>query len=128
MLRDVATQAGPLVSGLSHVILLTRDMARSRAFYRDVLGVPLEGDDEWAEASLGNVRFALHRWFDGGGAPRPSSGSIHVNFEVGAFDEAVDRLRAAGVHVDETMRGEWGTAGFLLDPDGYRVYLYERPA
>jgi catechol 2,3-dioxygenase-like lactoylglutathione lyase family enzyme len=123
----VATQAAPIVSRINIVYLYVRDVRRSLAFYRDLLGIPLDGDDHWAEATLpGGMRFALHALHEGVG--EPSSGTIHVNFEVADADAATVRLRAAGVDVQETMRDEWGTSVEVSDPDGHRVYLFQPPA
>jgi len=121
---EVATSAPPLVSRINVVYLYVRDVARSLSFYRDLLGLPLEGDEHWAEAQLpGGVRFALHVTHDAG--PVPSSGTIHLDFEVTDADAAADALRAAGVEVRGTVRDEWGTAVEGVDPDGYSVFLYQ---
>jgi lactoylglutathione lyase len=125
MLRAVRTTAEPLVSRISVVYLYVSDMERSAAFYRDLLGIPLEGDDDWQEASLGGVRFALHRTHEG--IDELSSGTIHVNLEVADVDAAADLLRVAGVEVGDSMRDDWGAALEVRDPDGYRLYLYQPP-
>jgi catechol 2,3-dioxygenase-like lactoylglutathione lyase family enzyme len=125
MLRPVRTTAEPLVSRISVVYLYVSDMERSAGFYRDLLGIPLEGDEDWQEASLDGVRFALHRTREGIG--QLSSGTIHVNLEVDDVDAAAKRLRAAGIEAGETMRDEWGAALEVVDPDGYRLYLYQPP-
>jgi predicted enzyme related to lactoylglutathione lyase len=111
---------------LHHTGVTVRDLERSLAFYRDLLGIPLEGDEHWAEARLGGVRFALHLAHDGVG--ELSSGTVHLDFEVEDVDAAAARLRAAGVDVRDTMRDEWGAAAELVDPDGYRIALYQPPA
>jgi catechol 2,3-dioxygenase-like lactoylglutathione lyase family enzyme len=126
MLRHVATEAKRLVSGLAVVYLIVRDMERSRAFYRDVLGIPLEGDGDWVEADLGGTRFALHDWYEG--ADEPNRSGIHLDFRVADLEEAVERVRAAGFEARETLRDEWGAACEIVDPDGYRVYLFQPPA
>jgi lactoylglutathione lyase len=125
MLRGVLATAAPsLVSGVALVSIYVRDMARSLAFYRDLLGLPLVGDEDWVEAPLpGGMRFALHRAHEG--MEELSSGTIHVDFEVADADTAAERLRTAGVEVREAMREEWGTAIEVVDPDGYRVYLFQ---
>jgi catechol 2,3-dioxygenase-like lactoylglutathione lyase family enzyme len=121
----VSTQARPLVSRLNVVYLYVRAMDRSLAFYRDLLGIPLEGDSTWTEAQLGSTRFALHLAHEGVGDF--GSGTVHLDFEVGSVDKAVERLRAADVEVHETMRAEWGAAAEAVDPDGYRIALFEPP-
>jgi catechol 2,3-dioxygenase-like lactoylglutathione lyase family enzyme len=125
MLPPVRTTAEPLVSRISVVYLYVSDMERSAAFYRELLGMPLEGDADWQEVSLGGVRFALHRTREGIG--ELSSGTVHLNLEVADVDAAADRLRAAGVETGETMRDDWGAALEVRDPDGYRLYLYQPP-
>lgn len=101
-------------------------MARALEFYRDILGIPLEGDEHWAEATFpGGTRFALHALHENVG--EPSSGTIHLDFEVADADDAAARLRDTGVEVREKMRDEWGTAIEVVDPDGYLVYLFEPP-
>jgi catechol 2,3-dioxygenase-like lactoylglutathione lyase family enzyme len=125
MLRPVRTTAEPLVSRISVVYLYVSDMERSAGFYRDLLGIPLEGDEDWQEASLDGVRFALHRTREDIG--QLSSGTIHVNLEVDDVDAAAERLRGAGIEAGETMRDDWGAALEVVDPDGYRLYLYQPP-
>jgi len=115
-----------LVSRLNVVYLYVREWEQSLAFYRDLLGIPLAGDDTWAEASLGSTRFALHRAHEGVG--ELGSGSVHIDFEVDDVGSAAERLRAAGVEVRETMRDEWGAAVEVIDPDGYRIALFQPPA
>jgi lactoylglutathione lyase len=122
----VATDTTPLVSRVSVVYLYVSDMERSLRFYRDLLGIPLEGDEDWAEAALGSTRFALHATHEGIG--ELSAGTIHVSLEVADADAAAERLRAESVETHETMRDEWGTAVEVVDPDGYRVYLFQPPA
>jgi lactoylglutathione lyase len=125
MLPRVSTAVEPLVRGINVVYLYVSDMERSLAFYRDLLGIPLEGDGDWQEARLGDTRFALHRAHEGVGGL--SAGTIHVDFEVADIDAAAEGLRDAGVDVKETMRDEWGSAVEIADPDGYRLYLFQPP-
>jgi lactoylglutathione lyase len=125
MLPRVSTAVEPLVRGINVVYLYVSDMERSLAFYRDLLGLPLEGGGDWQEARLGETRFALHLAHEEVG--ELSAGTIHVDFEVADIDAAAERLRAAGVEVKETMRDQWGAAVEITDPDGYRLYLFQPP-
>ncbi len=126
MLRAVGTTTEPLVRRLNVVYLYVSEMERSLGFYRDLLGIPLEGDEDWQEASLGETRFALHLAHEGIGPL--SAGSVHVNLEVADLDAATERLHTAGVEVEETMREDWGAAARITDPDGYELYLFQPPA
>ena len=114
-----------VVSNISVVYLYVRDMERSLTFYRDLLGIPLEGDEHWAEAAFpGGTRFALHE------APESmrdlSSGTVSVSLEVEDVDRATELVREHGVEVRETMREDWGTAADVVDPDGYTITLFQR--
>jgi lactoylglutathione lyase len=126
MLPRVNTAVEPLVRGINVVYLYVSQMERSLAFYRDLLGIALEGDGDWQEARLGETRFALHLAHEGMG--ELSAGTIHVDLEVADVDSAAERLREAGVEVKETMRDEWGSAVAIVDPDGYRLYLFQPPS
>jgi catechol 2,3-dioxygenase-like lactoylglutathione lyase family enzyme len=121
----MTTAASPLVTRVNVVYLYVSDMEHSAAFYRDLLGVPLEGDEDWQDAMLGGTRFALHHAHEGIGDL--SAGTIHLNLEVPDVDDAAARLRAAGVEVEETMRDDWGAALRFRDPDGYELYLFQPP-
>jgi predicted enzyme related to lactoylglutathione lyase len=126
MLRAMGTAVEPLVRKLNVVYLYVSDMERSLGFYREVLGIPLEGDGDWQEAALGATRFALHRSHQGIG--ELSSGTVHIDLEVADVEAASERLRTAGLAVTEVMRDEWGAAVQIVDPDGYELYLFQPPA
>jgi lactoylglutathione lyase len=126
MLRSgMATAVG--VSGISVVYLYVRDMQASLSFYRDLLGIALEGDEHWAETTFDQgTRFALHATHEGVG--ELTSGTVNISFEVEDIDAATASLRAQGVEVGETLRDEWGSAADVVDPDGYTINLFQRPA
>lgn len=111
------------------VYLYAGDLERSIAFYRDLLGIPLEQhatDPQWAEARLeGGVRFALHARTQT--APQVP-GTVRVNFEETDLEGTVERLRAAGVRVGPIEREDWGESVEVFDPDGYVIELFRPPA
>jgi predicted enzyme related to lactoylglutathione lyase len=114
-----------LVSAIDNVHIYVRDMRRALAFYRDVLGMSFTGDEHWSEADLAGVRFALHEWSES--VSQTGSGGISVNFRVGDADAAAAQVRAAGYDVREQMREEYGISYEVVDPDGYRIYLFQKP-
>ena len=121
----MATAVG--VSKISVVYLYVRDIERSLAFYRDLLGIPLEGDEHWAETTFpGGTRFALHLAHER--IAELSSGTVSISLEVEDADESASLLRERGVEVREALRDEWGTAVDVVDPDGYTISLFQRPA
>jgi lactoylglutathione lyase len=112
----------PLVSRINVVYLYVRDLDRSVAFYRDVLGLPIEkADEHWADARLDGLRFALHT------GERVEPGTVWIDFEVDDVDAAAEHLRAAGVEVGEINREPYGSFCDFVDPDGYRLELFQPP-
>jgi lactoylglutathione lyase len=124
MLRRVTTEVEPVVKGLSVVYLYVRDLDRSVAFYRDVMGLSLDVSEGWAEAFFpGGTRFALHALPDGAAEPR--MGTLHLDFAVDDIDAAAARLRDAGVEVGEIFRRQYGSHSTFVDPDGYELELFQ---
>jgi catechol 2,3-dioxygenase-like lactoylglutathione lyase family enzyme len=112
-----------MVAGISVVYLYVRDLEAAIAFFRDRLGIPLEQyDASWAEAALGETRFALHAWHEG--APEPGSGGARINFRVEDVDAWAARLREAGVEVGPIERAEYGAHCDVVGPEGYVVSLF----
>ena len=122
----MTTDVTPLVSRISVVFLHVRDLERSLAFYRDVLGIQFEVEEGWAEARLGEVRFALHVVHEG--MQELSAGTVRIDFGVEDADAAAERVGAAGYEVKELVRESWGTAVGIVDPHGYFIQLYQAPA
>jgi predicted enzyme related to lactoylglutathione lyase len=57
------------------------------------------------------------------------SQSYMINLRVDDLDALLSQLRAAGVNVDERVdKSEYGAFGWITDPDGNRVELWQPPA
>ena len=88
-------------------------------FYRELLGIPLEGDGDWQEASLGRTRFALHPAHEGIG---PLSSGVGPR-ELGSRDLDAGHgapARRPGVEMEETMRRLGRAAARITDPGRLR--------
>jgi catechol 2,3-dioxygenase-like lactoylglutathione lyase family enzyme len=76
------------------------DMAKSVAFYRDTLGIPVKYESEdWVELDAGNVTIALRR-FGSGPEGRPELGvgeGATIVFEVDDIEAAKAELEGKGV-------------------------------
>jgi len=76
------------------------DMAKSLAFYRDTLGIPVKYEsDDWVELDAGNVTIALRR-FGSGPEGRPELGvgeGATIVFEVDDIEAAKIELEGKGV-------------------------------
>jgi catechol 2,3-dioxygenase-like lactoylglutathione lyase family enzyme len=118
------------VVDIDHVVLRVRDVERMIAFYRDVLGCPVE----WRRDELGLVHLRAGRALidlvpvDGplgrkGGAPpgQEARNVDHVCLRVAPFDPDAIRahLAAHGVRIGE-MRPRYGAQG-----EGVSIYLWD---
>jgi glyoxylase I family protein len=132
------------ITALDHFVLRVRDLDRSVAFYRDVLGLPIEcleeyraGTRPFVSARIGGQLLDLvpDPTYDPS-AGLQSGGFMHLCVRVkGALaDDVLPRVQARGVEViEETPMIRLGATGYGLsiyvrDPDGYIVELKEETA
>lgn len=114
----------------SRVLLHPTDPARSRAFYRETLGLAVfrefgDPDDPGVVFFLGSGLLEL----SGRGEAAPGPG-VALWLQVRDAHAECARLAAAGVPVLRQPRTEpWGLVeGWIADPDGLRIVLVEVPA
>jgi predicted enzyme related to lactoylglutathione lyase len=92
------------ILGIDTTTYLVKDVARAKAFYRDVMGLPLSSEygDQGCEFVFGdNTAFSLWKMDDGSWTQGNG-----VMFSVGDFEAALERYGKAGVkiapHVEDT--------------------------
>lgn len=119
---------------LGHVVFYVRDLERSVAFYRDVVGLQVRGaifDGRAALLSGGRTHHEL-LLIQAGDAPGPLTGRriglYHVGWKIG---DSLDDLRAARTRCAQANHPIDGTADhtvsqslYLRDPDGNEVELF----
>ena len=143
--------------GLDHVSVTVRDLARSLAFYHELLGLPMLGTGEergGAAAKVTGLRGAHFRFADldlGSGqilelleylAPLGTArghsvndpGSGHVGIRVDDLASLIERLNQAGfvalsspVELEGPPWWEGAKCVYVSDPDGVVVELVQRP-
>ncbi len=123
------------MSKFTYTILFVRDVAKSTAFYRDLIGLPLRMESpEWVEFETGTCTLALHRAAAGELAPvQPNqipAGHCHTGFSTDDIDALALRLEQAGVAVMSPVKLEdfGGRMGVWRDPDGIPVTFVQMPA
>ena len=119
---------------LGHVVFYVRDLERSLAFYRDLLGFQEVGRIfQGAAAALTSGR-THHELLliQVGEAPGPPAGRrrglYHIGIKVGdgldALRAAKQELEQAGVAIDGMSDHTVSQSLYLRDPDGNEVELY----
>ena len=118
------------VTGVGGVFLRARDPAALGAWYRERLGVPVEEGGwavfRWGGEAAGSTVWALFP--DDTDYFGPSGSQAMVNFRVEDLDRVLDELRSEGVDVlDGVEEHEFGRFGWIVDPEGNRVELWQPP-
>jgi len=118
------------VIGVGGIFFKARDPAALSAWYAQHLGLKIERfggakfhDDSarpgcvlWTPFKSDTTYFA------------PSTQPFMVNFRVDYLHALLAQLRGAGVQVDERVdESEYGRFGWIMDPEGNRVELWEPP-
>jgi catechol 2,3-dioxygenase-like lactoylglutathione lyase family enzyme len=124
----------PLV-GLWHLALKVKDIARSRAFYQNILGMEVvwEPDAENLYLSLGKDNLALHQIPAGtsliqqGAHPLDHFGFIVANKE--GVDIAATKIMSAGVEIIKPVRlhRDGSYSFYVKDPDGNLIQILYDP-
>ena len=114
----------PAMTSLSHLFVHVSDLARSRRFYADQLGL------EVLAAEDGYLRIGGHDGFSMGMEERDAedvgAAGIEIVIRVPDVDTAYSTLVAAGLSFAAPPADmPWGARhAWLKDPDGYRLSIY----
>ena len=118
----MAPESSTMLTGLNHLTLSVCDLARSVAFYRDMLGLRLHARwDRGTYLSAGDLWLCLS--LDGQGtAALASTAYTHYAFSISQHDfpAFAARLRAAGVPEWQQNRSA-GDSLYFIDPDGHQL-------
>ena len=122
------------VTGIGGVFIKSDDPERLKSWYREHLGMAIE--------SWGGMSFRWHNaerpepegctvWsvFPGSSSYfDPSSAPFMINYRVADLHALLTALREEGCAVDDKVEeSEFGKFGWVMDPDGNRVELWEPP-
>ena len=122
------------VTGIGGIFFKAKDPVALRAWYQSHLGIDVQA---WGGAAF--------RWTDADGKPTtgttiwtvsdgagdyfaPSTSTFMINYRVADLHALVAVLRAEGCNVmDKTEESEYGKFGWVIDPEGNKVELWEPP-
>lgn len=128
---DAAPPAEPAgrVTGVGGVFFKAKDPKALAAWYRDVLGLPMEAwggaalrydAPEHPPALIWSAFPAATNYF------APSTSAFMINYAVDDMDALLARLRAKGVEIlkrdDNDSNGRFA---WILDPEGNKIELWE---
>lgn len=123
------------VTGIGGIMFKAKDPKAMQAWYRDRLGIDVQS---WGGAAFnwtnpdgtpvgGTTAWCL--FADKPDAFAPSAASFMVNYRVADLAALLTALREEGCQVlDKTDESEFGKFGWVIDPEGNKVELWEPPA
>lgn len=122
------------VTGIGGIFFKAKDAVALRAWYQKHLGIDVQDWGGaaflWADAegkpttgtTIWNVSDAGGNYF------APSASSFMVNYRVADVHALIRELRAEGCNVlDKIEESEYGKFGWVIDPEGNKVELWEPP-
>lgn len=120
----------PRVTGIGGIFLKAKDPKALQEWYRDQLGIPVQS---WGGAAFdskdeGEVTTAWSLFPQSSKKFDPSPAPFMVNYRVNDLHGLLARLRAAKCQVmDKVDESEYGKFGWVVDPEGNKIELWEPP-
>ena len=121
------------VTGIGGVFFKAKDPEALRVWYQLHLGIDVQ---EWGGAAFswtdadGRPAGGTTIWSiaDGGDHFAPGTATFMVNYRVAELHSLLATLRSEGCNVLDTVEeSEFGKFGWVIDPEGNKVELWEPP-
>ena len=122
------------VTGIGGVFMSAKDPKALGAWYKEHLGIDVQS---WGGAAFtwedaeGNALKGTTAWMIGpadGKQFAPSKSTFMVNYRVADLAGLLAALREEGCEVlDKTDDSEYGKFGWVMDPEGNKVELWQPP-
>lgn len=113
------------ISEFSMLMALCRDLAVSRDFYKNVMGLRVANDQvpNWVDFELGEgKKLGLH---PEGAGRKVTPGTLQLGFLVPNVDKFITDARVMGARIlQEPFDAPFGRIAILSDPDGYAVQVF----
>lgn len=124
------------VTKFLHTRMRVSDMDKTIAFYRDVLGLEVlerkvsPRGSHLAFLSVPNSQELIELCsFPASGPVKVQEDLVHLAFEVGNLDQAIDELNGKNIPITDgpTTTSSGSRFIFIDAPDGYEIELIQRP-
>ena len=122
------------VSGIGGIFFKAKDPARLREWYRIHLGIEIQ---EWGGAAFewqgaanpsGGGTTVWNVFEESSSYFAPSHAAFMINYRVQDLHAVLAALRNEGCQVDDKVdESEFGKFGWVMDPEGNRVELWQPP-
>jgi predicted enzyme related to lactoylglutathione lyase len=123
------------VTGIGGIFFKARDPKKLGAWYQEHLGMNVE---EWGgvafrwsspENPSGTGTTIWNPFEDKTSYFSPSEASFMINYRVADLHALLDQLRSEGCDVDPKVEeSEYGKFGWVVDPEGNKLELWQPPA
>ena len=116
------------VIGLGGIFFTAKDPTTLREWYRRHLGIDVQS---WGGCSFPAAGVDENVWCISAEDPTRPAGTppFTVNYRVADLDALLQALRDEGCAVEEKSEsGEYGKFGWVRDPEGHRIELWQPPA
>jgi len=119
------------VRGVGGVFFKAVDPERLSKWYRDILGIPMEPFGgaffRWSQLDASKGAGTVFSPFKADTEYfSPSEKPFMINFVVDDLDAMLKQAREAGAVVDDKITEEsYGKFGWLMDPEGNRIELWQ---
>ncbi len=121
------------VTGIGGVFIKAKEPAKLRTWYKVHLGIDVQvwggASFSWTDAAGTPVK-GKTAWYVGNGSTfAPSESSFMINYRVADLRGLLQALREEGCQVlDKVEQSEFGIFGWVMDPEGNKVELWQPPA
>lgn len=120
------------VTGIGGIFFKSKDPKALGAWYRDHLGLDVTDWGgaifEWGGPGSEKGQTIWSAFKSDTTYLEPGTSSFMINFRVADLHALLDALKAEGCNVvDRTDESEHGKFGWVLDPEGNKVELWEPP-
>ncbi len=114
-----------MFQAIRRIHIFASDFSRSRRFYGDTLGLPEAGgfENDWVEFALGPLLLKLTPLRPG---EVPARNQVAAVFSTSSLDGTLAKLKEKSVTVTRPPADEFtGRSAEVLDPDGYRIIVFQ---
>ncbi|MCT4663922.1 MAG: VOC family protein [Flavobacteriales bacterium] len=116
------------ITGIGGVFFVAEDQAKLKAWYRDILGIPVNDFGHMFRCEDSD-EFCMLQWsiFEKEtNYLEPSTKKMMINYRVDNLEEFIEEIKAKGVEpVDDMSVYPYGKFVHYMDPEGNKIELWE---